>query len=122
MPNRLSITNKLFEKKLLTEEQRQQVELEYANQGKSEEEILLSLKLVSEEDLAKAKGEIFNVPYVKLAEVGFAPEVLTLLPRSVAERYTLIPFSQNSDGKEISVALADPLNLEAIEFVEARTE
>lgn len=121
MPNKLSISKRLFEKKLLTEEQLKKVELEYADSGQPEEEILLRLGFVSEEDLAKTKGEMFNSPYINLNEAAFSPEVLQLLPRSVAERFTLIPFAKSADGKEISVAFGNPMDLEAVQFAEARS-
>ncbi|HUV72104.1 MAG TPA: GspE/PulE family protein [Clostridia bacterium] len=120
MPDTLSISKLLFQKKLLTPEQLKQVEVEYARSGKPEEEILSQLGWVNEEEIVRAKGELFNIPYVNLYETGAAPEVLRLVPRSVAERFTLIPFAISGDGKELSVAFADPFNLEAIEFIETK--
>jgi len=121
MPDSLSITNLLFSKKLLTADQVEKVRLEFASSGKSEEEILKQLGFLKEEEIAKAKGELFNIPFVSLQEVGSAPEVLALLPKSVAERLNLIPFAISGDGKELSVAFANPWDLEAIEFVEAKS-
>jgi type IV pilus assembly protein PilB len=120
MPDSLSITKRLFSKKLLTPEQVQKVEMQFASSGQPEEEILKTLGLVEEKEIAKAKGELFNIPFVSLQAVGSAPEVLALIPRSVAERFNLIPFAASGDGKELSVAFANPWDLEAIEFVETK--
>lgn len=121
MPDSLSISKLLFEKKLLTQEQLGKVQLAFASSGKAEETILQELGIVSAEQIAKAKGELFNIPFVDLHETGAAPEILALIPKSVAERFTLIPFAISGDGRELSVAFADPWDLEAIEFVESKS-
>ena len=120
MPDSLSITKLLLTKKLLTPEQAEKVKLEFAASGRPEEEILKKLGGVEEKEIAKVKGELFNIPFVGLQEVGSAPEVLALVPKSVAERFNLIPFAISGDGKELSVAFANPWDLEAIEFIEAK--
>jgi type IV pilus assembly protein PilB len=121
MPNTLSISKLLLEKNLITEDQLKQVEVEHASSGKSEEDILRETGIVTEENLAKAKGELFKIPFVGLHETGVAPEVLQLIPKSVAQRFTLFPFAISGDGKELSVAFANPLDLEAVEFAEAKS-
>ncbi|PJE67752.1 hypothetical protein COU95_00650, partial [Candidatus Shapirobacteria bacterium CG10_big_fil_rev_8_21_14_0_10_40_9] len=49
------------------------------------------------------------------------PEALNLVPRSVAETNNLLPFSFDKKKNELSLAMADPLNLETVEFVEKKT-
>lgn len=110
-----------MEKKTLSPEQAEKINLQYAKSGKAEEEILKEFGFVGEEEIIKAKGELFNIPFASLKEIGTAPEVFQLIPRAVAERYKLIPFALSGDGKELSVAFANPLDLEAIEFVELKS-
>ena len=121
MPNSLSISKLLLEKKLINEDQFKKAELEFASSGKPEEEIVKELNLVSEKDLVRVKGELYKIPFIDLNETGAAPEVLQFIPRSVAERLVLIPFAVSPDNKTLSVAFADPLNLEAAEFVEVKS-
>lgn len=121
MPNQLSITKYLFEKGLISEEQKKQVEIEFANIGKPEEEILQKLKIASLDQITRAKGEIYHIPFVNLLETGTIPEVLELIPRQVAEQYTIFPFSISSDKNELSVAFADPFDLSTIGFVEEKS-
>ncbi len=121
MPDSLSISKLLFQKKLLTQEQLDKVQIDFASLGKPEETVLKESGFVSEEQIAQAKGELYNIPFVNLAETGAAPEVLELIPKSVAERFTLIPFAISGDGKVLSIAFADPWDLEAIEFTEAKS-
>jgi type IV pilus assembly protein PilB len=118
MPDTLSISKRLLEKKLLTQAQLDQVNLEYASVGQNEEEALAKLG-VDPVEILKAKGELYNIPFISLGETGSAPELLQLIPRSVAERFKMIPFA--STGNELSVAFADPFNLEAVEFAEAKS-
>ena len=121
MPDSLSITDLLLKKNLLTKEQREKVELAVASSGKSEEQVLEETGFVSEEQVVRAKGELYHIPFVNLVETGSAPEALTFIPKSVAERFSLIPFALSADGKELSVAFVNPLNPEAIEFAEAKS-
>ncbi len=120
MPDGLSISELLFNEKLLTEDQLQKIKLEISSSGESEEAVLKKLG-VSEEQVVRAKGELFNIPYVNLNEVGAAPEVLEILQKSVAEKFSLIPFAISADGKELSVAFANPFDPQAIEFVETKS-
>jgi len=121
MPDNLSISNLLFQEKVLTAEQLKQVQLAFASSGKPEETILLELGSASAKQIIKAKGALFNIPYISLGETGVAPEVLNLIPKSVAERFTLIPFATSGDSKELSIAFTNPWDLEAIEFVETKS-
>ncbi len=121
MPDSLSISKLLFGKKLLTQEQLNKVQVEFASSGQPEEAVLQSLGFVSQEQMIRAKGELFNIPFVNLTETGAAPEVLQLIPRPVAERFNIIPFAVSGDGKILSVAFANPWDLEAVEFIEAKS-
>lgn len=121
MPSSLSISELLFNKKLLNEDQLEKVKLEFASTGRLEEEILTKFGFVPEEQIVRAKGELFNIPYVNLHETGAAPEVLELLPKAVSRRFNFIPFAISADEKELSVAFANPLDPEAIDFAEAKS-
>ncbi|NIN92852.1 hypothetical protein GTO36_07705, partial [bacterium] len=74
-----------------------------------------------EEQLAKAKAEKLKMDYVDLSEVGVSPEALNFLPKVVASKYKLIPFSYDKENRELSVAMVDPSDLTAVEFVEKKS-
>jgi len=111
----------LLEKGLLTKEQFEKIKLENINTGKSFEEIIRKHGLVSEEDLAKAKAETINVPFVKIAETSVSPQALSMLPEVVAKRYLALPIAYDKATNTLSVAMADPLDFEAIEFIERKS-
>lgn len=117
-----TITALLREKKLLSDERAKEVDMQHLQTGKTEEEIIREKKLISEEDLLKTKAELYGVPFVDLMKVGFAPVSISLIPKSVAEKYKLIPFGINQKNGEIMVAMVNPIDVETIEFLERKTE
>lgn len=121
MPDSLSITKFLLGKGLITEDQKKQIELQIANTGKTEEEILQKENIVPLEQIIKTKGELYNIPFVNLQETGTVPEAIELLSRQIAEEYRLFPFSISEDKKFLSVAFADPFDLSAVTFAEAKS-
>lgn len=99
----------------------EQVKFAEVQSGKPQEEIITSQNLVDETALTKAKAQLYNVPYIDIGSVPASPEAIAKLPKEVAERFQCFPVSINSADKEIVLAMADPLDLTAIEFVEQRT-
>jgi len=112
----------LKERGIISEELAKSINLESVQTGKSEEEIIKERDLTSEEEIFKAKAEVFGVAFVDLTKVGFAPVSVSYIPKSVAEKYKLIPFVVDTKERKISVAMANPLDLETIEFLEKKTE
>lgn len=112
----------LYEKGKLTEEKLSSIKLESINTGRSVEEILLEHGLVSEEDLTTVRAELLGIPYISLDTRAINSDVLSLIAEPVARRYELIPFEFNKTENTISVAFADPLDLQVIEFVEKKTK
>jgi type IV pilus assembly protein PilB len=82
-------------------------------------QILLRRRLIQKEDLAQALQEQLGLPYVDLTEVILDPELADLLPQAMVRRYRALPFSRSDD--QLLVAMADPLNLPAIEAMHLTT-
>ncbi|HSX58108.1 MAG TPA: GspE/PulE family protein [Candidatus Saccharimonadales bacterium] len=115
-----SIEDILFEQKKITADNRSLVKLESVNTGKTPEDILREHNFVSTEDLVAAKGELLNIPFHNPNSKPITSEVLGLVPEPVARRYVLIPFELTNEGI-LSVAMADPLDLQVVEFVERKS-
>jgi len=115
-----TIEELLYQKKLLNEEQLNTIRVERAKTGKSPEEIILEKGFVSPPQLARAKGELFGVPYAELGGISIPAEVLDLVPEPIARKYVLIPI-RKEDGK-LQIAMADPLDLQIIGFLEKSTQ
>ncbi len=105
----------------LDEERAKQVKLAEIQSGNQQEQILKSQKLVDETALTEAKAELYNVPYLDLSVIPVSPEALSTLPQEVASRFKAFPVSVDPMGKQMVLAMSDPLDLSAIEFVEQKT-
>lgn len=82
---------------------------------------LVEQKKISDEDVLRAKAKFYNIGFVKLEEQAIAPVALSQVDKSIANRLQLIPFELKADIRELSVAMANPVDLGAIEFVEKKT-
>jgi len=116
-----TILDILVESKSLTPSQVEEIKLESANTGVSPEEVIRQKKLIPDKDLTKARAVLYEVPLVELGEVAVVPMALALVPQAVAQRYQVVPFGFSKEANELSLAMANPLDLEALEFVEKKS-
>ena len=110
----------LIEEGLLTAEKVRQISLTASKENKTIEKIIQERNIIPEEKLAAAKAKLFKVPFVSLAETPISPEAISLVSKSIASTYHLIPISYDRHKNELVVAMANPLDLEAIEFLERK--
>ena len=111
----------LVEQGALSRTRADQLKIAEVQTGKSQEEIIRSQKVVSNDALAKAKAAFYNVPYIDLAATPVNPAALAVLPQEVATKFKIFPVSIDKASRELGIAMADPLNLTAIEFIEQKT-
>ena len=111
----------LVDKGLIDIKVSEEISLKQVKTGETEEEIIRSMRLVTEEQLTEAKSEFIRVPYVDLDSIGFAPEALSMVPESVAEKYKVVPYGLDTKEKVLMVTMVNPLDLETIEFLEKKT-
>jgi len=111
----------LREDKAITQDQYDKVKMENVNTGKTIESLLVKHNFVSPSNLAQAKAKLYNIPFINLSTSGVNPQAMHLVPEVVAKRFTVFPFALDSKENKLSVAMADPLDLTAIEFLEKKT-
>lgn len=116
-----NLTDVLVEDGLLDEEKSKQINLKRLKTGESEENIIKGLRIISDEELIKAKAKFLRVEFVDLDNTAFSPEALSFVPRSVAEKYNLVPYYYDKKNDLLSVAMSNPLDLETIEFIEKKS-
>lgn len=116
-----SLPQILVELGALTKEAADTVQLESTNAGEPVEDILLRKRMVTEEDLARAKAKMFDVPFVNLLTQAFSPDVVNKIPEAVARRYTVVPVAFDEKANALSVAMVDPLDFQVVEFLEKKT-
>src|SRR5665213_3340401 len=83
-------------------------------------EALVQMKLGTEEDVVQALTCQYGFPYLPLANFEIAPEVVATVPRAVCKQYCLIPIDKI--GRSLTLAMANPLNVQALEDVEKLTD
>jgi type II secretory ATPase GspE/PulE/Tfp pilus assembly ATPase PilB-like protein len=98
-----------------------QIKLAEIQTGKPQDEIIKEGAIVSESKLVQAKAQLYNIPYVDLTTIPVEPASLASLPSEVAERFKVFPISIDRRDKSIVLAMADPMDLSAIEFIEQKT-
>ncbi len=81
--------------------------------------ILVKLKLVSEDELAMLLSESLGLPPIDITRLKIDPSVVKMVPQEVAIKYQIIPVSKMGD--QLTLAMADPLNIFAIDSVVALT-
>jgi type IV pilus assembly protein PilB len=120
-PSAKTLADILLEQGVLTPDKAKQVKLAEIQTGKPQEDILTSQKLASESALTRAKAQLFNIPYIDLTSIPVSTETISLLPQEIAKRFRCFPVSKDDASKQMVLAMADPLDLTAIEFVEQKT-
>lgn len=117
----VSLADVLVSLGLLHANKAEQIKLAEIQSGKSQEEIIKSQNLVSEDDLVRGRAKLYNIPFVDLANIPVSPEALSVLSQDVAQRFKVIPVSVDKNAGTLVLAMANPLDLAAIEFIEQKT-
>lgn len=115
------IADILLQMKVITEEQLQKAQLEAISSGVPVESIVLSHNYASDKQIAKARGQQYNLEFIDLSESAVSPEALNAVPEAVARRYTAFPYSLDKINGILSIAMANPLDLAALEFLEKKS-
>ena len=79
-------------------------------------EALIKLGVVTQEDIDWALSNQLNIPYVRLKKGNIDRLAVDRVPAILARRFNLMPLFLA--GEDLSIAIADPLNAEAIRAVE----
>lgn len=82
-------------------------------------EVLVELKFATEKDIAQALTCQYGFPYLPLSSYEIDAEVIRSVPENVCRQFCLVPIDKI--GKSLTVAMANPLNLQALEDVELIT-
>ena len=116
-----TLADLLLAQKSITQEQARQIKFTEIQTGKPQEQVILEQGFVPEKDLVRAKSTLYNIPFIDLETTPSSPEALSILPQQVAQRFKVFPVSIDKGQKILNLAMADPLDLTAIGFVEQKT-
>jgi type IV pilus assembly protein PilB len=82
--------------------------------------LLIKQGFVSEEAIMRTLSQQLRIPYIDLSGQNIDKKLILLVPQTVAENYLLVPIRE--DGKSLTVAMSDPLNILAIDELSIRTK
>ena len=82
-------------------------------------EVLLRLKMLNDEDVTLALAEYLSMEYTRLDDIDkIDMDLARILPESIAKRLCLVVIGQTDDS--VIIAMADPLNVIAIDTITLR--
>ena len=110
----------LVDEGIISEEQLQEAMHEQKIKGGRLEKILISQGYVTQDVIMAFVGTQLGIPHVSLTEIGEIPnDVVFSVPESIAINHCLIPIVKKD--KRLTVAMADPLNVFAIDDIKMMT-
>ena len=80
---------------------------------------IISLGLVTEEEMAQALSRQLGYPYIDLDQFEVYPDVVNLIPLEIVKKYMIMPIHRIRSF--LTLAMVDPTDLEVIEDVRFRT-
>lgn len=109
----------LVERGIISREQLSEALKVQENSGGLFGEVVVRLGFAKEEDIAHCLSLQFGFPYLPLENYDIPQDIIKLIPKSVALHYCVIPIDRI--GNALTVAMANPLNIPAIEDLEDMT-
>ncbi|MCX5677751.1 MAG: ATPase, T2SS/T4P/T4SS family [Candidatus Omnitrophica bacterium] len=113
------LTKILIDKNLIKEDDLQKALALQKEKGGSLSDVLIALKLISKNDLMMVISEHLGIPPINLSRFKIDPAVLKLVSRKTAKHYKIMPIAKM--GNVLTLAIADPLNIFAIDDIKALT-
>jgi type IV pilus assembly protein PilB len=111
----------LLEQELISTQEAAKINGAHLSSRQSVATLIKEADLVSEKQLVKAQAKANNIDYIDLAQTGLSPEAIDKIEESVARRYQLLPVSIDHDQQQLQVAMANPLDVAAVNFVSQKT-
>jgi type IV pilus assembly protein PilB len=109
----------LIDKHLLNEEQlRSALEVQKQKGGRLSD-ILIELNFIKRSDLRVVLSQELKLPVIDLKRYKIEPEVASIIPQELAYHYQIVPLSKMGDT--LTIAMADPLDIFAIDHIQALT-
>jgi type IV pilus assembly protein PilB len=100
---------------LITQEQLKKALLEQKNTGMRLGYTLVKLGFIEETEVSKMLARQYRMPAVDLSRFEVDAKILKLIPPDVATKHTVLPLKR--EGRTLTVAIADPNNVTAIEDI-----
>jgi len=113
------VINVLLSRELVTKEQLDEALAIQHKHGGSLQKILVERAVIKEADLLAAMSQGLGIPPISLTRMRLDPALKGLIPRDLATQYEVVPVS--CIGQTLTVAMADPLNIFALDTLTTLT-
>ncbi|HYS50969.1 MAG TPA: type IV-A pilus assembly ATPase PilB, partial [Burkholderiales bacterium] len=100
---------------LITPDQLKKALLEQKNTGMRLGYTLVKLGFIEETEISKMLARQYRMPAVDLSRFEVDPKIIKLMPPDIAVKHTVLPLKR--EGRTLTVAIADPNNVTAIEDI-----
>ncbi len=108
-----------FEKKeLIDKEKADKLRVSMIKRGVSEEVVIAEDGTISPIDIAKAKSEIFNIPYVDITNKNVPDALLAEVRGDALQKFQAVPFERTESS--VNIAMANPFDLQAIQALQVQ--
>jgi type IV pilus assembly protein PilB len=114
------IADALIEDGLLTSTQVEELLEKQKKEGTRFIKLVVEKAYVTENDLVVSMGRVLNTPPVNVSRMGIPTDVAELVPKDMASNYKVLPVSRL--GNRLYLAMADPLNVLAVDDVKRTTK
>ncbi len=105
----------LIAEEVLTKDQLEEALAEQVESGGFLGAILVRMGFIDEEDLTNFLVKQCRIPYLKLSGLTMHEKIASLIPAAVCGRYQVLPVDKL--GNLLTVAMVNPLDLEALEAI-----
>lgn len=109
----------LIEKSIINNAQLDKALLIQEKKGGLIGQILVALGYATEEEIAQAITMQYGFPYLPINGYKIDSGILEIIPGRIARQYSLMPIDKV--GNTLTIAMSNPLNIQAIEDVETYT-
>ena len=114
------IADVLIAQRLATKAQVEQLLAEATRNGKSLARLLIDQHVVTQAQLAELLSKELGLPMISLAKYRIDPTVSALIPERLARQHNLVALAKFGD--RLVVAMADPMDVFAIDDLKALTQ
>jgi type IV pilus assembly protein PilB len=116
--SKVTLLQYLEDNQIITHDQGDKVRVERSRSPKSEEAIIRELDLVDDETIAKAKSEIFGIPFVDLSQLSIPESVIAEVNVDLLQQFNAVPFERGDDY--VKLAMKDPFDVQATQAIQQK--
>lgn len=105
----MKLLQELFAQGLLSEDRMNEMKKQVEKLGKTEEDLILEKKIVSESALFELKSKVLGIPLERVKTDDVSPDILDLIPEEAAINYKMVPISR--EGNFVKIGMVYPENI-----------